>query len=385
MQYNDTAGSLIGRLLRMKPSLDRSVALDLLNDRIRQIIDKRPLWAGLCKKVVVNLPAATTTGGVTLTIGSNVMTGTATNWPVTDIVNTTIPGGVSRPGSQWVTPASMSSINPNSLLYVDGTGTPEIVPVQQVRGNQFLGTFQAPHNVNCTATQSSLVSQQLLISTNNPYFTVLAVSNSTTIILDNNWAYQNLTNAGYQILQAYVTFANDVKDLLDVVDPIQPLRLKTHVPQRWLNATDPARQNSNTPVWVVDAFPNAQGQQVFELYPPSTVVYQLWALYYVQWPDMVSPGDRPPLFINPTVIYHGALADALRMKIPTPPRMEDPWYDPRAAEVYEEKFERGCGDLVNADNSKAQRDYEWDFDAFGIGGSTWNQDHAVDSSGDWMF
>ncbi len=368
----------------MRPNLDRSVGRDLLNDRVRQIIDKRPYWSGLLKRLTVTLPPAYTTGGVTLTTGSNVALGTGTAWPVDDVVNTILANGVPRPGNQWVTPASFTNITTNSILYIDGSGTPEIVTVQQVRGNQFLANFQAPHNVNCTVTQSSLAGQQLLISTNNPYYTVLGLSDPTTMILDNAWAYTNLVNTGYQIFLAYTPFAPDVKELLSVVDPIQPLNLRLHVPQKWMNATDPIRQNSNSPVWIGDLAPNAQGNQMFEIYPPSTIAYQLYVLYYQQWPDMVAPGDRPPLFINPTVIYHGALADCLRMKIPTPPRMDDPWYDPKTADTYEAKFEQGCSDLTNADNSKAQRDYEWDFDGFGIGGSNYNQDHAVDLDGNWM-
>ena len=385
MQYNDTLATLTGRITRLRSSLDVSIARDLLNDRVRQIIDRRPYWAGLLKRGILNLPPAYSTGGITLTIGSNVASGTSTNWPVFDVVNTTIPSGIARPGNIWFTPSSLQGITLNSTLYVDAAGQPEVVAVQQMRGTQVLANFQVPHNANCTVTQSSLVGQQLLISTNFPYCTVLAVTSSTGMIIDNTWAYQNIVNGGYQIFLAYTTFAPDVKELLFVIDPIQPLPLRLHVPQKWLNANDPIRQNSNSPVWIADLGPNACGNQLFEIYPPSLVQYQLYYGYYQQWPDMVNPGDRPPPFINPTVILHGALADAFRMKFPQPPKFDDPWYNPKAADDYEAKFERGVADLTNADNSKAQRDFEWDFDAYGQSGANYDQTHAIDTEGQWMY
>lgn len=369
----------------MRAGADVTCWRDWLNDRVHQVIDKRPYWSGLLKRGVLNLPAATTTGNISLTIGSNVAVGTSTNWPVSDVVNTTIPSGIARPGNVWFTPSSLQGITLNSTLYVDSAGTPEVTSVQQMRGTQVLCNFQSAHNLNCTVTQSSLVGQQLLISKNNPYFSILAVTSSTGLILDNEWAYQNITNGGYQIFLAYTPFAPDVKELLFVIDPIQPLTLRLHVPQNWLNSNDPIRQNSNSPIWIADLGPNAAGNQLFEIYPPSLVQYQLYYGYYQQWPDMTNPGDRPPLFINPTVLMHGALADAFRMKFPQPPKFDDPWYNPKAADDYEKKFELGCADLVTADNSKAQRDYEWDFNAFGQSGANYDQRHAIDTGGDWMF
>jgi hypothetical protein len=382
--YTDTLESMVGHVVRARPNADRSLAVDWLNFRVRQLLDRRPYWAGLLKKKVINLPAAYATGGITLTIGSNIGIGTGTNWPVSDVVNTTIPSGISRPGDIWFTPASLSGISTDSFLYIDASGTPEVVAVQQIQGTQVLARFQSSHNANCTVTQSSLTGLQLLVSTNNPYYTILAVTSSTGLILDNNWAYTPITNGGYQIVMAYTTIAPDVKELLSVVDPIQPLVIRTHVPQRWLNAQDPIRQNANSPIWLADLGPNYASNQQWEIYPPSLVPWQLYVLYYAQWPDMRLPGDRPPPFINPTVIIHGALADAFRMKMPRPPKFDDPWFNPKAADDYEKKFEMGVQDLINADNSKAQTDFTWDFDAWGISGASYAQDHAMTQNGEWL-
>jgi len=102
---------------------------------------------------------------------------------------------------------------------------------------------------------------------------------------------------------------------------------------------------------------------------------------------MRMPGDRPPPFINGSVLYYGALADALRLKIPRPPDFKDPWHNPDAANVWEARFERGYEDLVSADNSKAQVALTWDYAQwFGSTsmGASWNQDHDVDSVlGNW--
>lgn len=386
MQYTETLATLTGRLTRLRANLDVSIARDLLNDRIKQIIDRRPYWSGLLKRSVINLPAAYTVGSISTTVGSNVVTGTGTNFPTNDVVNTVISAGISRPGNIWFTPASLTGITLNSTLTIDLAGTTEVTSVQQMRGTQVLCNFQSPHNPNCTVTQSSLVGQQLFTGTNQPYYSILSVPSSTQLIIDSPWGYTNLTQAGYQIFLAYTPFAPDVKELLFVIDPIQPLNLRLHVPQKWVNANDPIRQNFNSPIWICDLGPNAAGNQLFEIYPPSTVQYQLYYGYYQQWPDMVNPGDRPPLFINPTVILHGALADAFRMKFPQPPKFDDPWYNPKAADDYERKFEMGVADLTNADNSKAQRDMEWDFDAYGQNGANYDVSHAISAeTGDWMF
>lgn len=382
MQYNaSTLEQMAGVVQRVKPSLDRTLAIDYLNFRQRQIIDMRPYWSGLLKRTTINVPPAYTTGNITLTSGSTVITGTSTNWPVSDITNTTIPLGIPRPGNQWFTPADMTGLSDNSILYCDSAGTPEVITIQQTKGTQCLANFQFPHNAASTITQSSLANLQLQTGTKWPYYTVLAITSSTGMIVDAPWSDISMSNRGYQIIMAYTTIANNVKEILSVVDPIQPLNLLVHVPQNMLNNDDPARQSFDYPIWLVDLGPNLQGQMQYEFYPAPTQKYQFNVLYYIQWPDMVLPGDRPPHFINPTVLIYGALADALRTRNIQNPNGQDPWYDPRSADQYEAKFQQAVNDLITADNSKAQRAYEWEYARWGLGGANFAQQHAYDSGG----
>jgi hypothetical protein len=283
----------------------------------------------------------------------------------------------------------MTGVTGDSVFYIDAAGpNPEVCAVLDLSSSQVLLNFTQVHGTGATVTQSSLANQQLRLNSVNPIFTVVAVTSPTSLMLDNPWGSVNTGPTSYQILLMYTTLypsqpgGGGMKELLVVVDPIQQIKLRIHVSQEEVNQYDPNRTATDSPTQICDLGPNLNGNQLFEIYPPQSTARQLNFLCYQQWRDMRSPGDRPPPFINGAVLFYGALADALRLKIPRPPDYKDPWYNPEMADVMEARFERGVTDLIQADNSKAQVDLTWDYSrimGYGGWGSTYMLSHDLDA------
>ena len=359
----DTLESLKAQMIRIKPSLQvkPDVATDYLNFRLRSVLKKRPIWAGLVKPGILTLPDQYNTGTVSASPGSTQIVGTATNWPVNDLINTALPDGIDSQGLQWVTPSSMSGITEDSILLVDSAGNPEIVFVLRVASSQFYARFGFDHNPGCYCQQSSLAGRQMKIPGGLPIYNVNAVMDSTTIIVDNPWSAATATNVAYPIVQIYTTFGCNVKTILSVVDPVYGKSLPVHIPQAQVNATDPRRMTVSgiMPSQIADYGPNQNGRMCYEVWPHVTTRRSLPFQVYQDWPDMVYPHDTPPPFIDGSVLVLGALADAFRNKV-----MDDDQYVNQAtANAYEQRFQAGVADMEESDNAIMQQRYSWDVSA----------------------
>ncbi len=382
--YSDNLASMVGRCRQAKPNAPASQIRDNLNDRIRYLIDSQPFWADLLSRGIISIPAAYVIGSVTLTTNSKTVTGVATAWPIDDVSTTIIPNGIRELGIQTVAPASMQGIATDAFLYIDSTGTPESVAVLETTRTTFTANFNQRHNMNCTATQSSLAGLQLRLAGNCPVFTVRGVHSATELEIDMAWGNATLTNSAYQIVKMYFSIAPDLKDIVNLWDPAQGRPLMFHKTQDWLNAIDPQRSATGVPLAMVDWSPSEAGSMQYELYPHQVGPYQLPVLYYRQWPMLKNPTDKPPWFINPSMIVDGAIADALRIRNQlVGSEQTDPFFDPKTAQIYETKFQAGMEAALNANESKAQKaleDYHSQWGGFVPGGS-WAQSHIAD--GDW--
>jgi hypothetical protein len=76
-QYN--FGQAIGQILAWNPNVDSSMAATMLNDSLRKLIDRRTWW-GLMTKGQIVTPGFYSTGQVSTTLGSNIITGIGTAW-----------------------------------------------------------------------------------------------------------------------------------------------------------------------------------------------------------------------------------------------------------------------------------------------------------------
>lgn len=388
-QTNETLFTLRGRVRQFRKGIDETQVDNFINDRIKQAMDFREYWSSNMRKGVTSIPNAYITGTVSVTTGSNIVRGVGCNFPVSDVVNATLPNGITELGYQDVEPNTMAGINYRSILYVDGSGAegaqPEAVPVAQVQGQGqfwqpntgfgFNGEFRLYHNQNCTITQSSLAGQQFRLGQGSPIYTVLAVIDANTLMLDQPWGNAPLSGQAYQIYRIYFDFGPNVQAVFWVLDQIQglPLRLKTSV--RAANWQDPQRLTSGNPLSLVDAQPSVNGIIQFEVWPQQTVVYQLQYCVYEYWGPLVNDNDRPPWFLNPTMLYHGALADALRFKV----NEKDPFHNPKLADSYESRFLAELQLASNADEAKVMREYQESLRILYPGGANFDQDHDFDS------
>lgn len=377
MPYFQTPlATLIGTVARRRPAADRNVLKDVLNEKMRYVLDARSDWNGLIKPVTVNFPQAYTTGTVDFNVGSNIVNGTGTAWPVNDQVNTTINEQVNGPGQVWVTPSSMTGITPNTILYVDALGpNPEILPVQDILGPRILLTFNYPHAAGSTATMSSLAQLQFrLAGFSSPIYTILAVTSPTTLVVDQICAANQIINGGYWILLMYIPIDPMTKSLLTCYDPFQMLDLKLDMSQAQLNVIDPDRTATDSPVAISPRSPNANGLFTWEVWPPPYTPYQLVFQIRFQWPDMRLQSDYPPPFMNPNVLIYGALADLYAMNLGRPPEYKDPGYDPNAAARYDGMFQAAFQALIESDESRKSSMFTYSQDTWQQG-SNYNVSH----------
>ncbi len=349
-QFGDTLGSLRGRVQSARPKIGADFVTNAINDRLRQILDHRTFWADLLKFGVLSFPDAYTTGTVSVATASKTVTGVATAWPVNDVVNTTIPDGVPEFGYVEVTPASMSGITENSLLYVDAAGDPEVVPVIQVNRTSFVAKFAKQHDPGCTITQSSLANRQFRISESYPIFTVAAVISATSLELTVAWGGLALATQTYTIKLMYVYLAGDLKAIIAMKDEETGYPVRTHVAMEEADYLDPQRSQVSGSPWysLVDLGANDQGNMLYEMWPAPSTARQFSYAYWKQWPDLVVDTDRPPPFINPSILFYGALADAKMMRL----SRDDPYYDPDGARYYEQRFQQALQEAKNADEAK---------------------------------
>lgn len=368
--------------MSFRPNVDRNLVKGWINDRVRQALDSRTYWADLLSHGVLSIPNFYSQGTVNVTTGSPIITGgipdtqgNTTAWPVNDVVNTTVTLGINEIGYVTVTPVSMQNINIDTYLYADALGTPETVVVVQVSPSTFTAKFLTTHVGPTTLTTSSLTGQQFRTDESSPIFTVTSVQNAAQLTLNLPWGMSSITNSAYQIVKAYFTLAPDLKDLLFMIDAFQGIPLRIHVPVMEINWRDPQRSSTGPPLSVVDLAPSDGGSMQYELWPWQFAPYQLGFIYQRQWPDMLQDTDRPPWFINPTVFFHGALADALNFKV----NEKDIYHNPKLAMHYEQRFMMGLEDAKNADESKFQRAYQFNFEQlFGSAGANFWQSHDPD-------
>lgn len=329
-----------------------------INGRIRALLDFRNSWSDLITRYVINIPNAYTTGGVTTTAGSQNIVGVATSWPYSDVVNTTMVSGNRTTGFVEITPASMTGIAVDTNLYVSDSTFSEVVSVVEVSQSTFTASFQYAHNDGTPLTCSSLAGLQFQFGPLTPIYTLLAVSGAAgsdnTGIMDQAWGGQGLVNSGYQLVRAYITIPN-FRSWIQVWDPQQGIPLATNTSQAELDAIDAQRTSQGWPQCLADLGPSASGNYQIEVWPWQTTAYAIPILYNRQWPELKKPTDRPPGFINPTVIIDGAIADALRRKDLRDNQDNDPYFNPALAREFEDRFIKGAVAAANADEERCQQ------------------------------
>lgn len=367
-QFTMTLGEAVGHIRRLKPNLDVNLAEDFVNQQVRSVLDRR-IWAGQVRSGVLSIHPAYSVGTVAMTGGSDAVVGTSTNWPVADVVNTTLSAAVQEPGMQVAALTSAAGVTADSLLLVGTGGAAEVVPVVEVVGNRIRADFQKAHASGTAVTVSSLAGRQLRLGATYPIYTVKAVVSATSLLLDMPWAGASASGMGYSILNLYLTLPTNLKHLMVAMDPRQPLSLQINYPIEHLNVIDPRRNGAGPPVLLAPVSPSLAGNMRVEVYPPQSAERQIHILYAIQWKDLRRSSDLLPSFINPNVFVFGAAALALRTKTGG---AKDPYYDPVTANTYYGMSEKELEHAKIADEGKMQTQLKQEYQriaGFGMGAS----------------
>lgn len=124
-----------------------------------------------------------------------------------------------------------------------------------------------------TGWTSEIVGRQFRVGTVAPIYTVAQLNSATELELNLEYGGLTASGVGYQILNAYITpTPTDFQDFLSVKDTAMNWRLRTHVPQVYLDSIDAQRSNTGTPYCLADLAYNTVEQQAGSVGPCVQVV-----------------------------------------------------------------------------------------------------------------
>lgn len=352
--------TMIGRVQTARPGAGDSRYRQWINDAIRWAINKRPYWIDLRKSGIVSVPNQTITGKISTATGSAVVAGSGTGWPVNDVVNTTLAEPITDPGGfSEVRLTTITGLQPDGVLWIDpNTPSEEFVPINLIKGMSVVGKFSKAHDAGAIVWQSSLVGQQFRTGYEYPVFTIMAVPDAQTLILDQQWGGLPLSNVAYYILKMYYSVLassvnSNIRKIVASIDQQQGIPLDTTMTQEELNMRDPQRSDNSDPLAFASRGPSAAGFMQWEIYPAPTSARQIAFLASLQWPELINDEDLPPPFLEPTIFTKMATAVALSTRI----SKEDVYFDPKLAATYERWAKEDITQAMNSDEHLALQDF----------------------------
>lgn len=374
---NDSLATLAGRVRNHKPNAKPEQVRTWLNDAIRDVINARTYWADLLTPFVIACPGAYTAGLVGTVTGSRQVSGTGTSWPVSDVVNTTLGESVNQPGVVEIALTSMLNVQEDGILLVDVGAAQEAVPILRVTPYAIQARFNNVHAAGALVTQSSLAGLQFRIGRNYPYFTVMAIVDGSTLLLDNPWGGPPLSGQTYQILKMLYHMHARMRKPLDVVDQQQgwPLDLNAYS-ITIVNQIDPQRSDTGDPRTMFPHTPSPSGNMRWEVWPAPTSARQIACILSLQWPEMVDLNDVPPPFLEATIFSDLAVSTALATKLGP----QDAWYLPKDSIRWEQQAAAKLTQAMNNDEDRNVRDYSiMRNSTFGRMNFNWHQSHSAEA------
>lgn len=350
-RWTETLSTIVGNVLAVRPRISPLLVVRFVNQRISSVINARPIWSDLLEFYTVRIPDAVTAGTVSLTKGSKIVAGTGTNWPVSDVVDTTLADSTEELGYVEMRPVSMQGIGWDSLLLVDSGQKQEILPVVEIGEDSiWVKGATKTHDAGAKIQQSSLAGRQFRVSVNHPIYTVRAVRSSTELELDEPWWSESVSGVKYRISKIYISFGPNLRFIHAGVDLRGPSPIRLHVSQAQMNWRDPQRSSTGYGgiLELVDHAPSENGVMLYEIWPEQLSSRELRFLISRAWPELVRDNDRAPWFLDPAIFINGAIADALRVKVDE----SDPWHNPNLADYYEARHRELLMLAIQADDSR---------------------------------
>lgn len=301
-------------VLKKNPSYDSIQCKQDINDILREIMARRP-WSGLVKYGILSVPAQYTTGTVTATINSNVVTGVNTAWPYNDVVNTTLLTTTIETGIIDVTPAAMTNIVAGRWLTIDGGNAGEeavfVISIDTATGT-FRANMTKTHTAAVTITCGSMAGRQFRVNSQTPFVTASGFTSATRMLIDQGWPYSTLATQTYEITFVYVSLGQDVKEILTLVNPDRQYQFRVNVQKMEIDAEDPRRAVSQMPYKLAYHAPDPGGAPLFELWPRPTSVAAYPYFYIRAWTPMSGDNDILPQGIRSDVVVKLGRAEAAR-------------------------------------------------------------------------
>jgi hypothetical protein len=311
--------------------------------------------------------------------GSDAVTGTATLWPVDDLVSTTLSQPITMINEyQDVFPASMVGIAAGDWIVLDQAGANiEFLLVISVGATSFKAKPAKTHLAAETITKSSLSRRQFRIGTTTSFYGIIGVYNdgALKLKLDLVWGHADFTASAYQIMKAYVSLEQNLRMVWSVVNNKQGWRLRLNMPQEVLNTYDTWRQTTGFVYMMADWVPDEIGRFQYELYPTPSMQQGFPYIAYSTPPNLMDPEDTPPPAIPSHVLVNGTLSDIL---IHNP---KSPYYSPAAAAKFEAQYKDDLDSAMMADDSIYMQNLQWAYSRYPFtqhGANYW-QSHDVDS------
>ncbi len=374
-----TLWSLRGRVRELKANASKESIEGAINRAILNAVDGRR-WADLLRLGNIVVPAPYTTGTISTAVGSKIITGVATAWPLVDHIDTVYDGATFETGFVEITPASMTNIEQGQYLLLDaGTATEEIVAVSSVTEATFFAQCRYAHDDATTIQASTLVGRQLRVG--NAVYTVRAVRTATSLETDLPFGGVVLTDQAYRIYMAYARISPTTRKLIDAWDPVAGCPIGVNKTMDWLTRNDPQRTSSGDPQELVSLPPSQGGVMQWEIWPSNTGARLINTLYQDGWPTLVADNDISPPFLNPEIFIASAAADVLISKVIPRDGKQDPFYDPTAAAYWKGEYNRLLETGTQTDEARYLQSLRSYTDILYGGSTNWARSHAV--SADW--
>ena len=145
---------------------------------------------------------------------------------------------------------------------------------------------------------------------NSPFYTVVGLTSATSLILNIPWAYSNLANYSYEITMVYVSFGQDVKQMLTMVNPDRQFQFDLNTPKAQLDAIDSRRSVTSMSYRAAFHAPDPAGAPLYEIWPRPTSQASWPYIYAKAWVPLSGDNDILPMGIRSDVIIKMARAEA---------------------------------------------------------------------------
>ena len=343
-----------GATIDVKPNCPASQADSFLNRRIQAVMG-RFRWSDTLRMGSLVVPDAYSTGSVNLTPGSTAVAGTATAWPVNDLVNTALTSASMDTGFVELSPASMKNIQQGIYVVIEmeNASIMEILPIRKVGPDTFTVYCRYQHNSGATVQASSLANRQLDV--NDYIFTITGFLSTTSAVMDRPWGGLAVTDNPYIIYLAYCQISPVTKRLRFAYDALAGNVLNVDKTQDFLNMGDPQRTNTGDPEAMAMMAPHPSGVMQWELYPQQVSGRLINLVYEDGWPKLVNDDDLSPYFLNEEIFIAGAQADALLTKVIPRDGRVDPFFDVNAAQFREGQYQTYLEDAIQQDAGRYQQ------------------------------